>query len=198
MQYGTITEEDRKFVETWANVAAYSHTIIRLDARGDEKYEVIEGPRRFMVTTEERVINSDRIKNVADDPFLNGSFRPVIVPDSVTVESNPNALSDEEIAKIFKSSDFAWSEWMQNIDSAATLNRMMLLAESADISLKRYKEIERRLAVVKPPRRLVSTDKHVQNFLGQGDGPSGGTGANTASDGAGNPRRQGGRSSDYR
>jgi len=193
---GTITEEDRKFVETWENVAIYSHSIIRLDARGDEKHEVITGNRRFMVTTEERTINQDRVRRVEDDPFLNGSFRPVVVPDSVTTETNPNALSDQEVRKILQASDLAWSEWMKAIDSPSTLTRMMNLAEGADISLKRYKDLERRLAEVKPVRRVHSSDPLVQNFLEPK--PGGGTGANTATDGAGNPRRQGGLSSNYR
>lgn len=192
---GSITEEDRKFVETWANVAPGSYTIIKLDARGDEKYDLISGNRQFFVTTEERIINQERITG-EHDPFTNGAFRPVIVPDTVTVESNPNALSDEEINKILKASDLAWSEWMQVIDSPATVSRMMSLAEDAGISLKRYKELERRYAEIKPQRRVASTDPLVQNFLNPK--PGGGLGANTATDGAGNPRRQGGMSSDYR
>lgn len=196
MTQGTITEDDRKFVETWANVAIYSHSIIKLDARGDEKYELIEGPRQFMVTTEERLINQDRVKKAEDDPFLNGSFRPVVVPSTVTQDSNPNALSDAEITKILKASDLAWTEWMKNIDSPATLNRMMDLAESADVSLKRYKELERRLEQVRPTRRIQSSDPLVQNFLEPK--PGGGAGVNTTTSGAGNPRRQGGMSSDYR
>jgi hypothetical protein len=193
---GSITEEDRTFVETWEHVGVGSRVIIRLDARGDERHEVINGQRRFMVTTEERIINQDRMQDAKEDPFLNGAFRPIVVPDTVTVETNPNALGEDQIRKIFASSDLAWNEWMQQIDSPATLRRMMDLAESADISLKRYKDVERRYNEVKPIKRVHSTDPLVQNFIDPK--PGGGSGVPTVASGTANPRRQGGMSSDYR
>ena len=82
--------------------------IVRIDARGDEQQEVITGRRTFMLTTEERIITESKILDPANDPFKNGDFRPVVVPDSVTIESNPNAVSDEEIVQMFTVGDAAW------------------------------------------------------------------------------------------
>ena len=195
MRRGSITAEDQDFVETWENIATRQNAIVRLDARGEERQEVISGRRSFMITTEERLITENKVLEKKDNPFKNGDFRPVIVPDSVTIETNPNALSDEEIRKVLNSSEFAWGEWMQVIDSPATFQRMMDLAEAEDITLKRYKDLERRFNEVRPQKRIQSNDPLVQNFL---DPKPGGLGVNTAASGTANPRRQGGMSSDYR
>lgn len=187
----TITAAEREFVETWENIATYQNAIIRIDVRGDEKPEVIQGTRQFMLTTEERMLTQSKILEASNDPFRNGSFRPVNVPSEVTIETNPNALSDEEILEIFQASDFAWSEWMSTIDSPATLNRMVDLADAAEgVTVKRLREVQMRLREVKPPTRLTTNDPELKKFLDQGD--------NTPQ---GNPRErrgQGGRSSAYR
>src|SRR5438445_7552481 len=113
---GSIADEDRAFVETGENIASYQNVIIRLDTRGDERQEVINAQRHFMLTAEERIITQDRIIDPLNDPFLNGSFRPVIVPDTINIETNPNAMSDADIAGIFKASDLAFDEWLKTIE----------------------------------------------------------------------------------
>lgn len=194
---GSITDDDRNFTEKWENIAIHQNAVIRLNRRGDEVQEVITGRRTFMLTTEERTITQDRISDPAYDPFLNGSFRPIVVPDSVDIDSNPNALSDEEIGRLFAASEFAFTEWLDTIDSPQTLRRMIALAPDADnLSLKRFNEIQQRYATVKPRTRLGTNDKQLETFLS--DRPSGGAASNTAATGAANPRRQGGRSGDYR
>jgi len=45
---------------------------------------------------------------------------------------------------------------------------------------------------------VTTNDPHLKAFLPDHKAAGGGTGAATAKDGAGNPRRQGGRSTDYR
>lgn len=184
MMQGAITEADRKFVETWEHIASSGDAVIRLDPRGEERQELIVNRRQFMITTEERLITQDRIAEEKNDPFRNGNFRPVIVPDSVDKKSNPNALSDEEIQSLFASSDLAWDEWMKVLDSAETLRRMLDMAEKTDIPLRRYRQVERRLAEVKPKTRIVQKDQEeYEKLANQPQRPQ---------------RRRGGMSSDYR
>ncbi len=161
MPKGAITDEDREFVETWECVAASTYDVIKLDKRGDEVHELIRGHRTFFITTEERLITQDRIADVKHDPFLNGAFRPLVVPDSVSIDTNPNALSDDEILSIFVSKEFAWDEWMKVIDSPETLTRMVDLAEKteSDLSLKRYKQVQAKLAEVRPRVRVTQKDR---------------------------------------
>lgn len=192
---GSITKEDTEFVETWEHISPEQWGVIRLDSRGDERHEIIGGRRNFRLTSEERMITQDRIAQPEHDPFLNGAFRPVIVPDSVTVETNPNALSDEEINKILASSAIAWEEWLKTIDSVATIKRMLELAEDSDLSVRRLRELETRLSDVRGQVRISTNDPALQRFL---SGKPNAGGGNEVASGASNPRRQGGRSSDYR
>lgn len=197
---GSITQEDRDFVETWEHISPQNWGIIRLDPRGDERPEVISDRRTFKITTEERMITQDKIRNEKLDPFLNGSFRPVIVPDSITIETNPNALSDEEIKKILHASDLAWSEWLETIDSVATVRRMLDLAEEdEDMTVKRYRQLEQRLVDVRGVVRIEHNDPTLRNFLS--DRPNPNADGQVVSSGNANPRRRsmtGGMSRDYR
>ena len=182
-----ITDEDRDFVETWEHISPQQWGIMRLDARGEDKHEVIRGRREFMLTTEERILSQDRIRGKENDPFQNGAFRPVIVPDSITIESNPNALSDDEIEKILSASDVAWEEYLKVIDSRATLRRMMELAEDSDLTVKRFRQLEGRLKEVRGTVRIESNDPTLKKFM---------DGEREASEKP--SRRVGGLSSDYR
>lgn len=193
---GAITAEDRAFVEEWEHISPQQWGIIRYDFRGDERHEVVAGRRKFKLTTEERILTQDRIRDPKNDPFLNGAFRPVRVPDSVSIESNPNALSDDEILKILGASEIAWTENLQTIDSVSTFRRMLEIAESADISLKRYRQLQERLEDVRGTVRIDTKDPALQKFLSDRPNLSNG---NEAQSGAANPRRRvGGLSSDYR
>lgn len=157
--HSSITAEDREFVETWENVSDISVGIASFNPRGEEGQVLIAGGRRFMCTTEERLVTQDKIADVANDPFLNGTFRPILVPETVTVQSNPNALSDAEILDVLKSTDLAWDEWMKVLDSPATLQRLLNAAEEANTSLRRFREVEARLEAVKPKTRVVQKDR---------------------------------------
>jgi hypothetical protein len=75
MRRGTITAEDTAFTETWENIATGQNAIVRMDARGEEKQEVIAGRRTFMLTTEERLITENEVLQKADNPFKNGDSR---------------------------------------------------------------------------------------------------------------------------
>lgn len=171
MRRGAITEEDQNFVETWENVTPPTYTVVKLNLRGDEEQALIAGPRRFMITTEERLLTQAKILQASDDPFRNGAFRPITVPDSVTVETNPNALSDQEIGDILKSSDLAWAEWMKVIDSVSTLRRMKAIADNLadtgwDIKLSRYREIDTRLQAAPRPRVVQKDQDQYESIRG--------------------------------
>lgn len=184
---GSITEEDRSFIETWESVSEQQNYIVRLDRRGDDAPELIQGPRQFRISTYERILTQDKIRDVKLDPFKNGCFRPLVVPPDVTVDSNPNAISDADIVRLFSASDVAWNEWMLVIDSPATLRRMLDQAEVSTVSLKRYREIEAREVELNPVRRITQKDQDQYEKLG----------GNPAAGGAevvGRARRQGGTS----
>jgi hypothetical protein len=184
MRRGAITQQDQEFVETWENISVTSNVVIRLDVRGEEKPEVVTGQRNFMITTEERMITQNKIREKANDPFRNGCFRPVTVPDGVTVESNPNALSNEEVRQALYSSDFVWSEWMKTIDSPETLRRMIEMAteRGSKVTYDRIQELRESLENVKPATQVTQKDREQYEAIGAGvpvgagTPPSGSTG----------------------
>jgi len=165
---GAITDADRAFVEEWENISPQQHTIIKFDFRGDFKHEMVSVQNtHFRLTTAERLVTEERILRKEDDPFRNGAFRPVIVPDSVSVDSNPNALSDDEIKSILVSSALAWENWMEVIDAPATLARMIDLANQVEgVTLARFKEIESRLVDARPQQRVTHKDRDQLERLG--------------------------------
>lgn len=167
MPQGSITDQDRDFVETWEHVSPQNWGIIRFDARGEERGEIVNaGAGPFRITTEERMITEDRIITDEDDPFKNGAFRPVTVPDSITIKTNPNALSEDEIREILSASDLAFAENLQLIDSVATYKRMLEVAEQMDdLTIKRYRMLEHRLDEVRGTQQITTKDEELKKFL---------------------------------
>jgi hypothetical protein len=169
---GSITEAEKKFVETWESVSDAQNYIIREDRRGDEIHVHVTGHQKFKITTYERILTQDKIRDKQFDPFTNGQFRPIIVPSTITVETNPNALSDEDIARIFVASDVAWDAYMEVVDAPATLRRMIELAENTDLSMRRYRQLEAKEQAANPMKRVTQKDQEQFDKMGPtGGGP---------------------------
>lgn len=151
--HGSISDEEKTFVETWENLGDGVHYIIQENRRGDEVQTMITGNRRFRLTTYERILTEEKCLDPRNNPFCNGQFRPIVVPETVSIESNPNALSTQEILRLFKASDVAWDEWMMVLDSPSTLQRMVDLAEESDLSVKRLRQLEKKLNVLQQANR---------------------------------------------
>lgn len=163
---GSVTEAEKRFVEEWESVSDAQNYVIREDRRGDEVSFHVAGHKKFKITTYERVLTQDKIHDKALDPFTNGQFRPIMVPESISVQSNPNALSDEDIARIFIASEIAWEEYMLVVDSPATLRRMLELAEGTELSLKRFRELEAKEQAANPMRRVTQKDQEQFEKMG--------------------------------
>lgn len=144
---GSVTDKERGFIETWENVSHQINYIVRENRRGDEEYIEVSGAKKFKLSTYDRMLTEDKIVNPRLNPFQNGSFRPIVVPEDVNIETNPNALSSEDIRQLFGASQAAWDEYMDVIDSPATLQRMLDIADrgEGDLTHRRYKELEQML-----------------------------------------------------
>lgn len=166
---GSITEKEKLFLETWENVGQGTHYIIRENRRGDEAPEGVTGRRKFKLTTYERILTEDKILDPRMNPFRNGSFRPVIVPEDISLETNPNALSDEDIERLFVASKNAWDAYMEILDSPATIQRMIDLADQGDrdLPLSRYRQLEEMHArYTAVGTRLVQKDQDEFDSMG--------------------------------
>lgn len=191
---GSVTEKEKSFIETWENVTPGTHWVIRENRRGDEEPQVVAGPVKFRLSTYDRMLTQDKIRDIRNDPFLNGSFRPLIVPEDITIESNPNALSDEDIKRVFGSSKDAWEAYMDVIDSPSTIQRMIDLAdedEDTELSHKRYQQlVEMHASFSNVGKRLTVKDPEMQKQIDQMAGGSGGEPVGApARRGPGRPRK---------
>lgn len=161
MPKGAISDVDREFIETWQNVSEGTYYVIEFDARNDPTMVGVEGGREFKLTTEERIVTEDKCVEAKNNPFRNGAFRPIMVPEQYVPERNPNALSNEQIEKMFAASEMAFSEFLDGIDSPATLRRALALGEDHDqLSTKRLNQIRDRFREVNGgPRHAVQKDE---------------------------------------
>ncbi len=172
---GAITQEDREFVEVWQNVSPVTNWITRLNPRGDELPEMVAEQRDFQITTEERILTESKILDEKNNPFKNGAFRPLITPPGIDIKTNPNALGDEDIRRLFSASPLAWDEWFKEVDSPATLRRMQevaeaLLDEGVDVSALRVRQVNERLAEKAPRQRVVQKDDAELRSIGGAGG----------------------------
>lgn len=171
----TQTERDLAFVEEWESVCDGQVYVIKMDHRGDTKFEAVSPGRRFTITTSERLINQEKVSEEHLDPFANGWFKPVTVPDDVT-DTNPNALATEDIERVFGASSVAWDEYLELIDSSATLRRMIdVAADMEDVSHARVRQVEQKLAELNPKKRILQRDQDRYEKMGpvpQGTGTS--------------------------
>lgn len=140
---GSVSEKEKHFIETWENVAPGVNYIIRENRRGDEVHYEVKGRVQFKLSSYDRMLTEDQIHDLRHNPFKNGCFRPVIVPENVSVDSNPNAMSEEDIKRVFTCSDEAWDAYMDVIDSPATLQRMLDMADegTSEIAHRRYQQL---------------------------------------------------------
>jgi hypothetical protein len=169
MANDSFADVDRTFVETWESVVPQDIWVVKVNHRGDTEPLRAGGRRRFTITTYDRMVTQERVARPEYDPFTNGQFRPVVVPDGINIKTNPNALSDEDIQALFNASDVAWVEYLKVIDSAETLRRMVELADNADIKLSRFRELEGRLNAVAP---MLGAPQKDADLYAKMDGPS--------------------------
>jgi hypothetical protein len=165
----SFADFDLKFVETWESVVPGDIWIQKVNRRGEIEPFRCTPRKRFTLTTEDRFTTQETIARPENDPFQNGQFRPVVVPEGINIETSPNALSDEDITALFEASDLAWSEYLTVIDSPDTLRRMAELADDADIKLSRFRQLEARLLEVAPLPNAAQKDAELFEKIG---GPS--------------------------
>lgn len=193
---GSVSEKDKTFIETWENVGLGTNYVIRENRRGDEVYEQVAGKRKFKLSTWDRMLTEDKIADDRHNPFKNGSFRPILVPEDVTIETNPNAMSDDDVKRLFQASDLAWAEWMEQIDSPATLQRMLDMADNgeADLAHRRYKQLSSMHARYSNIGQRVGAQKDQEMFDRMSSGATSGSlsepTAAAAKRGPGRPRKE--------
>jgi hypothetical protein len=141
-------------IETWVNVSAGLVHLIKIGEYGRRETELVYGGRTFAITPQERRLNQSQIFDpIKNDPFSNGSFKPLVLlddeKDTAILRANPNVLDDDAITELFALSGDAFNERLLTITNANAIDRLIDVARKPDTGasvqqvhiLERYKKL---------------------------------------------------------
>lgn len=137
---------DERRLETWQNASRGRIGVLKFDRYGQLKSETIRSGAKFQITTEERLMNTERAATRALDIFSNGYLTPVRIldgtEDAKEIASNPNLLSETDLKKLFGGTAKAFVEKVGGITNAGTLKHMLDLADTEEVDAKQsFKKI---------------------------------------------------------
>lgn len=141
--------------ETWRNESKVTVVVRKYDRHGDISHAVMAPGQTLVLSTTDRLANSDEAVSKKVDPFCNGLLHPVRIADDVEgyeeIASNPNILSEDELGKLFKGHHATFKKRVAEITNLSTLSRMMDLAsdESVGASLAQVRTLEERTQELK-------------------------------------------------
>ena len=140
-------------VETWSNTTPSLVHLIKIGEYGKRETQLVYGERMFTLTPQERRINQSQCFDPKNDPFTNGTLKPVALlddePDTEALRSNPNVLDDDDIVALFKLTGEAFNERLIVITNMTAVDRLIETAKQpatgASVgqleTLKRYKKL---------------------------------------------------------
>lgn len=141
-------------LETWTNISQSRHAIKRAGAHGTLKTELIAGKKKFHITPEDRHLNMEMAAAPGQCPFQNGQFSPVRLldgtEDASEIASNPNLISEDEMAKLIKGNVKTLEARLKDIENSIVIGKFLELAEEADTTVGRINAIKARLEELRP------------------------------------------------
>lgn len=149
-------------VEIWQSSIQGKIGVLKFDRRGDLIHEIVPGGRKFSITTNERLINSDRTVDESKDPFKNGMLIPVrlldTAEDAAEIAANPNLMTESDMLDLLKNKR-GFQARLADITNRFALQRMLELAERDDVdaSVRQVNAINARLEELDPSVVEVSS-----------------------------------------
>jgi hypothetical protein len=140
-------------VETWLNTSPSLVHLIKIGEYGKRETELVYGGRAVSLTPQERRINQSSCYDAKNDPFTNGTFKPLALiedePDTERLRNNPNVLDDDGVAELFTLTGEAFSQQLIAITNLTAVDRLIETAKQpatgASVgqleTLKRYKKL---------------------------------------------------------
>lgn len=140
-------------IETWKNVSPSMVHITKIGEYGKRETELVYGGRAFSLAPQERRLNQNQCFDPADDPFTNGTFRPLVLlddePDTPRLRTNPNILDDAAVAAIFGLNSEAFNQRLVKITNMGVIDRLIEAAKAPNIgasvqqleTLKKYRKL---------------------------------------------------------
>lgn len=142
--------------ELWENTTAGRICLKFYNQQGMLVDKLIDGRRKFHITTKERLLNQESAADAGLDVFQNGTFAPVRLVDTAEdlekIKSNPNLVTDDEMREMLtNNSAKALQERIDAINNPYALKRMLEIAHDEDnTTAKQVRAIEDRLRAVSP------------------------------------------------
>jgi hypothetical protein len=140
-------------VETWSNTSPSLVYLTKIGEYGKRETELVYGGRAFSLTPQERRLNQSQCFDSKNDPFTNGTFKPLALiedeRDTEALRNNPNVLDDDDIAELFKLTGEPFNQRLIAITNPTAVDRLIEVARqpSTDATvgqletLKRYKKL---------------------------------------------------------
>lgn len=144
-------------VETWKNNGNGNVWVWKIDRLGNLKDEVVKSGQKFTITTDERLLNSERASGPDMDIFRNGALAPVRLiegsEDARELAENPNLIAESEMAGLFKLKVKDFEDRLTSITNETVLRRLKAIAEDEETgaTLKQVRKIEERLEDIVHP-----------------------------------------------
>lgn len=137
-------------VETWRNTLAGKVVINRVGEYGRRIADIVHGGRTFQITPQERRMNQSAAASADQDLFTNGTLAPVTLidgePDTEFLRTNPNALSEEDLPKLFQLTIAEFTDRIGKITASTPIGRLIELARdpSYNATLAQYEALKAR------------------------------------------------------
>jgi hypothetical protein len=140
-------------VESWLNTSPSLVYLIKIGEYGKRETDLVYGGRIFSLTPQERRLNQSSCFDAKDDPFTNGTFKPLSLvedePDTERLRTNPNVLDDDDVAELLKLTGEAFSQRLIAITNVTAVDRIIETAKQPSAgatvgqleTLKRYKKL---------------------------------------------------------
>lgn len=140
-------------METWMNAGPSLLHITKFGEYGKRESELIYGGRVFALTPQERRFNQSQCFRASDDPFTNGTFKPLALiddePDTDRLRNNPNVLDDARVAELFQLAGEGFNQKVLEITNPTAVDRLIEIARQPNAGasvqqldiLKRYKRL---------------------------------------------------------
>jgi hypothetical protein len=141
-------------LETWENISHSRFVLKKFSARGELQGELINGKRKFHVTTRERHINQEIAATPGLDPFSNGMFAPVrlldTTEDAAEIAANPNLLGESDMVDLVKGRVDSLKKRLADVENSVVLQRLLEVAKEQDVQASKLDAIKARIDEVSP------------------------------------------------
>lgn len=146
--------------EIWKNETRGVIGVRKHDPRnpGGTKVELVRAGGQVVITSDERRLTEEMVRQTVNNPFRNGRLLLVSGAEDdeelQAIKADPNSISSDEIAKLLDGTLRVMEGRLAKIDAVPTLERILQHADSEGASTRRLQAIRDRISAVGGPTGL--------------------------------------------